>query len=326
MVKLRDMVRPERPLYRSAMRTTARRAVGHLLALASCAGCLGLHGCASGPSPQPTRIPFRLTQADNISVRARVNGTEPVNLLLHTAMDSVSLTRVATARMARFEATESATVRSWGGTTTARHSTGNTLQIGDLVYRDVAITEDEQTGPGTDGKFGPNLFAGKIVEVDYDAEQIVLHAALPKLDERWHAVPLTVRDGLPCIDCEIVVGDRTLTQSFLLHSGFHGTALLDTEFVAANALDGALATIRESVLHDSYGNEVKTRVVQVPALRLGPITMRDVPVGVFEGKVGSRRTSLLGANALKRCNFVLDTANGRLWVRPSRFVDAPFAK
>lgn len=302
----------------SAVSSPRRLSVSALVAL-------GLGACAT-TEVGAVHVPFRMTSADNIVVRAMLNGTEPLDLMFHTAVDAVSLTHDALARMPRFEATESATVHSWGGTTTARYSTGNTLQIGDLVYHGIAITEDVNSGPGTDGKFGPNLFAGKIVEVDYDAEQIVLHDALPKLDDRWHAVPLTVRDGPPCVDCEIVVGDRTLTQSFLLHSGFHGTALLDTEFVAANALDDALATIRENVLHDSYGNEVKTRVVQVPALRLGPITMRDVPVGVFEGKVGSRRTSLLGANALKRCNFVLDAANGRLWLRPSRFVDAPFAK
>jgi len=286
----------------------------------------GAGACATGDrAATPTRIPFTLTQFDNIAVRGTLNGSESLDLLFHTGVDSVSLTRDAIARLARFDAKETVSVQSWGGTQEARHSTGNTLQIGDVVCRGLAITEDQNSGPGTDGKFGPSLFAGKIVEVDYDARQLVLHDTLPALDERWMPLVANVRDGGTYVDAEVVVGDRALTTTFLLHTGYHGTGLLDEEFVRANGLGDVLATIRENELHDSYGNVVKTREVRVPTLRLGPLAMKDVPVGVFEGKLGSGRTSVLGCAVLKRCNLVLDVANGRVWATPSRFANAPFA-
>lgn len=290
--------------------------------LAACAGVEPRTGREGAPAA--VRIPFTLTAADNLSIRATLNGTDPVELMFHTAVDSVSMTKEAIARLSRFTADESIDVHSWGGTAQARHSTGNTLQIGAQVWRDVAITEDDDSGPGTDGKFGPSLFAGKVVEIDFDARELVIHAALPAIDARFERLDLTRRDGLLLVTGELTVGGGRYTTEFLLHTGFGGTALLDEQFLRAHGLGEALATVRERVLTDAYGNPVETRTVCLPSLRLGASTFTDVPVGIFDGALGSLRVSVLGGGLLKRCNLILDPENGHLYVAPSRLKDAPF--
>ncbi len=283
-----------------------------LLALCSCTGT------------SPIRIPFTLTSADNLSVRATLNGTDAVDLMFHTAIDSVSLTKAAVAKAASFRADGTATVRSWGGSATARHSIGNTLQIGPLVFRDLAITESDNSGPGTDGKFGPNLFAGRVLEIDFDAGEIVLHDTLPALGSQWQRLDLLVRDGSLFVVGEVAVGERRYPTEFLLHSGFGGAALLDEQFVQMHGLDAQLVTIRENELRDSYGNVVKTRTVRLPSLLLGTLVFRDVPVGIFDGALGARRMSILGGGLLKRCNLMLDIGNGQLYVAPSGRMATPF--
>lgn len=275
-------------------------------------------------STRTVRIPFTRTAADNLAVRATLNGSDAVDLMFHTAIDSVSLTKAATAKLPSFRADGTATVHSWGGSAEARHSTGNTLQIGPLVFRDLAITESDQSGPGTDGKFGPNLFAEHVVEIDFDASEIVLHAALPALGPQWQRLDLLVRDGSLSVVGEVEVGGRRLPTEFLLHTGFGGAALLDEQFVQAHGLGAQLATVRESELRDSQGNVVRTRTVRLPGLHLGTLAFRDVPVGIFDGALGARRTSILGGGLLKRCNLMLDVGNGHLYVAPSRLLATPF--
>lgn len=290
------------------------------------AGCTAAASAEHAAPAAAVRIPFTLGPGNTIVIRATLNGADALDLMFHTAVDSVSLTRAAIARLSRFDVDGSIAVQSWGGTTNARHSGGNTLQIGDLVWRSVGITEDENSGEHTDGKFGPSLFGDKVVEVDFDALQLVVHPSLPPLDDRWRRIPLAVHDGLLFVDGEVAVGERRCTTSFLLHTGFGGTVLLDEQFVQANALADRLTTIREDELRDSYGNAVKTRTVRLPALRFGDRTFTDVPARIFDGTLGDRRMSVLGGDVLRRCDLVLDAAHESLWIAPSRSAHAPFAR
>lgn len=281
---------------------------------------LGLGGCAAtGPaSTEPAaiaRIPFTLTPADNLSIRATLNGTDTVELMFHTAVDSISLTKTATARLASFSANGTATVRSWGGASEARHSTGNWLQIGDLVWRDLPITEDENSGPGTDGKFGPNLFAGKVVEIDFAARELKLHATLPAIAETFDRLDLICRDGLMSIAGELTAGERRYQTDFLLHTGFGGTVLLDEQFVWQHELAASLPSRGERVLVDSYGKPVRTRKVMLPALRFGATTFADVSAELFHGTLGSLRTSIVGCGLLKQFHLIFDVEHRHLYVR-----------
>lgn len=287
--------------------------------------CASVDGRTSHETtPAVVRIPFTLTASDNLSIHATLNGTDSVELMFHTAVDSVSMTKEAIARLSHFSADESIAVHSWGGTTQARHSTDNTLRIGDQVWREVAITEDDNSGRGTDGKFGPSLFTGKVVEIDFDARQLVIHSALPAIDPRFERLDLTCRQGALFLSGEIMVAEGLYTTEFMLHTGFGGTALLDEQFVRTNELDEKLATISESVMKDSYGSSVKTRKVRLQSLRLGRLAFTDVPVGIFNGAIGSQRMSILGGGLLKRCNLIIDAENGHLYVAPSRLIGTRF--
>lgn len=275
-------------------------------------------------SPATVRIPCTRTPTDNLVVQARLNGSQPVVLMLHTAVDSVSLTTAAIARLTCFDAKTTIPVQSWGGTTQARHSPGNTLQLGPLAVPDVAITECTESGPGSDGKFGPNLFGDRIVEIDADAGAIVLHTSLPPLDAHHVRLDLVRRGSSLFVLGELGTGDRTVPAEFLLHTGFSGTLLLDEPFVREHGLATQLPTIAERTLHDSFGNPVTTRTVRLPRLRLGTLVVDDVPAALFDAPLGGQRTHVLGAGLLLRCHLVLDEAHGHLYLAPGRRFREPF--
>ena len=120
-------------------------------------------------------IPFALTNHNNISIKAILNKTDTVDLMFHTAANSVTLIKSFTDKLTNIKWTDQDSVKSWGGQGTARYSEKNFLQIAEFEWGDVGIWENEHSGPTTDGKFGPNLFENKIIEINFGQKWMIIH-------------------------------------------------------------------------------------------------------------------------------------------------------
>jgi len=301
--------------------------------------CVGLAGSpaqdGAGSTPDgtnelepeaPLSIPFTLTSQNNIAVEALFNETDSVALMFHTAADAIFLTREAVQGMRSLTFDGTASLQSWGGEAEVRHSTGNALRIGELTWADLSITEAERSGPGTGGKFGPDLFGSKIIEIDFEQSVLLIHEKLPEYAEQfdWLAVEHR-RDGL-FVRGSVQVGERWLGHDFLIHTGFGGTFLFDNAFAEANHLDAAFQVVEGRELKDSLGNIVKTRKGVVPAFRLGHTELASVPAELFPGEIGGARTSVVGGDVLKRFHLILDSAAGVLYLRPNALFEAAYSQ
>ncbi|WP_338876272.1 hypothetical protein WBJ53_11540 [Spirosoma sp. SC4-14] len=96
-------------------------------------------------------IPFNLTSYNNLSVKAVLNEKDTVNLMVHTAANTVTLTEDA-AKSLRFDGADS--VKSWGGSeNTSWFSKSNLLQISELMRSNTPIWENKNSGPQTVNTF-----------------------------------------------------------------------------------------------------------------------------------------------------------------------------
>jgi hypothetical protein len=275
------------------------------------------------------RIPFTLTEANNISVPVVINGTESLELMFHSAVDSISLTTEAVKKMRTLTISESVNVESWGGVAQAGVSTGNRLQIGNLGWKDQTIYIDGLSGPGTDGKFGRNLFTGKILEINFDTRELGIHVSVPKAvteaTSTYQRLDFLLLQESMYVVGELTVGDNTFTNQFMIHSGFGGTALLDDAFVSTHQLASKLDTISERELKDSFGNVLRTRKVKLPMLSFAGVHFSDVPIEIFDGTLGNQKVSVLGGDLLKRFNLIVDSANQHLYLAPNAFYGVAFS-
>jgi len=274
-------------------------------------------------------IPFVLTEANNLSVPATIDRQHAVNLMFHTAVSSLSLTKEATTRLSGLKLDKTETVSSWGGKTKARYGENHSIQMGGRNWDAVTIGESDYSGPATDGKFGPNLFAGKIVAIDFDTNTIKLHDQLPKLDAGFQKLKLTVKDDLMFVEGALQIGDKQYKNQFLIHSGFGGTLLLDDAFVSTHQLTEKLPTLSETALKDSFGNVIKTKNVLVPAVSFGEARLEGVSVGLFDASLGRQKVSVLGGNLLKRFNIVvdiLDIKDAHIYLKSNQHFGDPFTK
>ena len=219
-------------------------------------------GCQSARTVTLTTIPFQLTSHNNISIQAVLNQTDTVDLMFHTAASSVTLTTAAVENLQKIQWDTEEDVKSWGGNSSARYSKHNLLEIGALQWDSTAIWETTNSGPTTDGKFGPNLFEGFILEIDFDNKVLILHKTLPKKAATFVQVPLLLEDDFLFVQGKSTIKEATYENKFLIHSGYGGTILLDDKFVADHQLGTQIEIIDEKELKDSY----RQRKVSYPLL------------------------------------------------------------
>lgn len=271
-------------------------------------------------------IPFRLTSHNNIVIEAIVNELDTVQLMFHTAANSISLTKEAIQRVSVLKFNEnSVDVNTWGGRGVTRFSPNNHLKIGAFSWNNQVVWESRHSGPETDGKFGPNLFENKIIEIDYENNRIVIHSTLPNIDERYEKLNLTFNQDMMFLKGESTIEENSFSNFFLIHSGYAGTLLYDDVSVNKYQMGKKLEIIDTKTLKDSAGKEVKTQKAILPKFEIAGIKYTEAPVGFFEGSIGRQRMSVIGGDMLKRFNVFYDLQNAYVYIRANSLMDLPYS-
>lgn len=285
----------------------------HFVTVALLVGLLIPRALTEVPSDGEVVIPFTLTSQNNIVVEAFLNGTSATKLMLHTASSGVTLTEEG-AKKAKMMFTGSTAVKSWGGGGTSRWSKGNTLLLGSFQQGNLTVHENKNSGEGTDGKFGLDIFGKQVVEIDFTRSLIVVHSRLPAKAERYTRVKMENRDGELFVPGNCLIDGKEYSNKFLLHTGYSGGLLLDDAFAAKAGVEGKIKITSESSWKDSFGHTIKVKKGVLPTFVLGKTTLSEVPVGFFEGAVGTQKMSVLGCEVLKRFNVMFDLVKDDLYL------------
>lgn len=262
-------------------------------------------------------IPFKLTAHNNLSIEAILNDTDTLNFMLHTAANSMTVISDAAERLSSISWTNETDVNSWGGSTKARFSKSNSLRIGQITWDSIPIWETKNSGPMTEGKFGPNLFAGKVIDINFDHQVIIVRDKLPNNMDEYQKLPLLFQDGSMFIEGISKIGGEDYSNLFLLHSGYGGAILYDDAFVEKSKIGAQVEIVGQKTLKDSYGNTLVTKQGKLPEFKMGQTVLTDLPVGFFEGAIGRQKMSVLGGDILKRYNIILDSNRDFIYLKPN---------
>lgn len=290
-------------------------------------------GACAGPTNQSTKIsqdlhrdtiPFELTSYNNLLIKSVFNKVDTLSLMFHLGTNGVSLTSEGLDKTSGIKVDKSANVNSWGGSREAGYSTNNYLEIQNFSWDSIGITESRRSGHFSDGKIGFNFWLDKVMEIDFDASQIMIYDSLNTKPVDFNAMEVQFKDGMMFIDGAISIGDSVFQNSFLIHSGYSGVAMLDDAFVEQHRINEKLETIKESTLQDSNGNSLITKTVLTPKFSIGGFDLTDVPIGTFAGQIKRQSMSILGGDLLKRFHIIFDFPNEKLYLRPSEKKAEPY--
>ncbi|WP_343530670.1 hypothetical protein [Pedobacter sp.] len=268
---------------------------------------------------QTNQISFQLTAHNNIAVKTIINKKDTAILMFHLAASSVTLTEEALRKIksVRFERTDS--VSSWGGSgNTSRFSSGNELQIGNFSWAKTPIWENKNSGPNTDGKFGLDLFKDKVVGINFEKSTITVNEELPKDIGQYQKLSIDYHDEMMFVSANCELGNSTVSNKFLIHSGYAGSILFDDQFSNTNKLSEQLKITSEKQLKDSYGNVLKTKKAILPNFILGRFNLKNISVGFFDGAIGRQKMSILGGDILKRFNLIIDAKRQFIYLKPNK--------
>ncbi|MFN3194071.1 MAG: thioredoxin family protein [Aureliella sp.] len=263
-------------------------------------------------------IPFRTTPAGNISVPATLDGRIGLNLMFHTAVNEISLTKDTTTKYPELKFAGEVESTSWGGRSTTRFAKSR-LAIGDLDAEEITFFEDVNSGAGTDGKFGPEQLRTRVFEVDFGERQIRLLRSVPadiaSQQSGWRKHKLQIESGMMLVTAELSSEQHEATADFMLHSGYSGFGLVGDKFASQTPWLSTLAVESESSLKDSAGNQLITKLVHVPEFRLGDEIVESAPISFFDGALGKRQFNVLGCDFMSRFSWCFDTENGFVYCK-----------
>lgn len=254
-------------------------------------------------------IPFRLTEYNNMIVKALVNEKDSLNLMFQIAMEnaSVSPERINKVDHILFDENEL--------------SNGNTVQIEGLVWKNVPFQNNELSGQGSDGKIGTILFKDKMFKIDYDKSEFVIYEETPDLKD-YVSIPLTFKYGVMFIDVDNKILNEQYVHSFYLQSGYSGSLLYDNQFSDENKLSEKLITTNEKTLKNSAGQTLTTREAVLDEMNIGGFSIKNVSVGYFVGELKTQNLSIFGADLLKRFNWIFDAERKIAYIKPSKFFNS----
>ena len=281
--------------------------------------------CISFAQSQDT-IAFRLTPQNNLVVQTILNEKDTLNMMLHTGVSDISITEETARRVFEPDVGEAVNVQTWGGNEEAQYIPHNQLSIGAIRQDSLNLWVGKLSGQGTDGKFGPDFFEERIVEIDFDKKILVIHSALPYWVQKnaFSQWEIEFNRGMMFAKGEVRVGEKVYFHSFMIHSGYGGALLLDDVFAQKHKLGSYLTILSESQLRDSYGNVLKTKKALLPSFEMGGHEFADVPVSFFDGSLGRQKISVMGGALLKRFNLFLDLRQGHVYARPNGLMSLPF--
>jgi len=271
-------------------------------------------------------FPFELTSHNNLSIQAVIGQIDTVNLMFHTAASEVTITQEAAQAMTGIKWNSETNVGSWGGDATARFSESNTVQIGNYQWDRISIWETQNSGPTTGGKFGPNLFENKILEIDFDEGMMTTYNTLPVKIEEYKKMRLVNEDGYMFVEGVSYIEGVPIVNKFLIHSGYGGTILYDDKFVADSKIGSRIEITSTKELKDSYGNVIKVNKGSLPIFQIGEESFTNIPVGFFEGKIGRQQMSVIGGDLLKRFNIIIDAKREFIYFKRNELSNAPYSE
>lgn len=277
---------------------------------------------AAAQTPSDT-IPFTLNRQHNICIKARVNDSDTLTLMFHSSSTGVTLTKKAVETKVTLAGLQSSEVTTWGGRAKSAFSENNRFTINRLHWDSLAIFVNDLSGEGTDGKFGHDLFAGKILEIDYDHHRMIVHSKLPKIAKRYHKTALIQKDGSNFLQGTLKIGKQVYRDTFMFHTGYGGAVLLDPKIGERYGIQKTLTTIKTSEVRDAYGNVFKIDTKLLPNMRLAGQKIQDVPLS-FAARSSEIPMKVFGNGLLMRFNVVFDFQKSNLYLRPNGLLKTPF--
>lgn len=259
---------------------------------------------------------FVLTEQNNIKLKGKLNHKDDVDLMFDTGATGFYLIKDAIKKY----------LNPTGKKLTMKDISDNDFTVGNLEWKHQQIYPIETTGHGCDGMFGWNAFDGKVVEIDYDKNIIVVHTKRPKISKDYEKFEMELMKEHFCINVEMEVNNKKYKNRFLFDSGFQRTLIFDNALITKSGYPKAdLPVIAKTVMYNSNKDAIPMETVLNEKLIFGKYVLRKVPAQINSyNQPAGFSTNFLGGEVLKRFNTILDFQNNVVYLKPNHLFNEAY--
>ncbi|EFK37074.1 Uncharacterised protein [Chryseobacterium gleum] len=262
--------------------------------------------------PSPLEIPFTIT-GSRIYFKGLLNEKEEVNIQFDLGAGTSCVNKLSSEKL-QLSFTDKTTISNTQGVNEARKSSGNKLQIGDAVWRDVPLTEVGNMKQDEDLIVGNGFFRDKIIEIDYDRKMMVIHNQLPAKAKEFKKQEVFYEQNRPKFKVDFTQDNKKYSFWFLFDTGREGTMLIGDDFTSQGENWKNLKELQ-------MVNERK--LIRLNAFMAGR-EFKDIVTNAADPLKPTGRPTLFGNQILSQFNVILDNKEGILYLKPNNRINEPY--
>lgn len=274
---------------------------------------------------QTDTIPFTLGWNNSIKVKGKVNNSDPLDLIFDTGANGFVLSSDAASKNVAIKIDGDAQGFGLGGASNDKISRTNKLEISGLQWDSVSMLVKYQGKPNAAGVIGYNVFDGKIVEINYDKNIMVIHSKPPPLPQGYTKYPLQFKGGLSFIGLTLDNGKTKTKGWFDFDTGSSSTLFANNDFATKNNFYSNLKKVGSDKIKGSGPNRVEIDHLILPKLIIGGIELTNIRIDVesSDSKSGTP-FNIVGNDILKRFNIIIDYQDDVVYLKPNGLVDTMY--
>jgi hypothetical protein len=278
-------------------------------------------------------VPFEV-DSNLMIIPVSVNNSRPLRFALDTGAQGAVLFNSAAIDVSKLNIVGKVRMRGAGSgpNTEAQMSNNVTFNISGV---ELSGSEMVVTPPGTglparghDGAIGRTVFAGLVVEVDWEKHLIKLYdPAKYKYSGKGAVLPLTFDEGGRPYTMAVAVmaGDKAVPVKLVVDSGASTALSLDVgSHPDIKPPEGAVKT----VLGRGASGEFTGYAGHIKSLQLGSYEVKDVATDFPDESQGTSglggRQGRLGAGVLRRFKIIYDYSRKQIIFEPNKFLNDSF--
>jgi len=280
------------------------------------------------------KIPFELTDNNEIFIKCKVNETDSLTFLFDTGANGTVINSYILGKKINLNLDKEIENNGANGIHMVKISSTNTLQFGNLKKENLDLLTIDYGADQFDGVFGTNLIDKYIIEIDYDKKELRLYEpsnyVYPEKNTSYRKFKMGTLNngGLYTIKASIKLNGKKHKGDFVLDTGADGVMSLSQPFVEKYSFDKKLTTVAKATSTGSEGISVESPIVVLPELQLNELHFYNVPSVLYTSGKGESlktdRAGLFGNSFLKRFNIILDIPNMQIFLKPNNLLHSPY--
>ncbi|PJJ66643.1 retropepsin-like aspartic protease [Chryseobacterium geocarposphaerae] len=205
-------------------------------------------------------------------------------------------------------------INNTNGINQARTSLDNELKLAVLHWTGISLTEVRNMQDYEDIIIGNSFFKDKIIEIDYDKKQFIIHSQLLST-KGFKKQPVFYEQDRPKFNVKFSHNNKNYDFWFLFDTGRDGTMLLGEDFTSKKDYWEQLVPL--TTINDK-------KIVRLDATISG-VYFKDIVTNAADPNKPKGKTSLFGNQVLNHFNVILDNRKGILYIKPNSRTYEPYS-